>query len=220
MLRKGGLIRVFSTQQRLIHWVHTFTFAVLALTGLFMFFQDLRPFVIADAGTASRFLHRMGALLMGALPLLYLILDYRNFFASMRRLLTWGKVDLGWLKAAPRYYFLGDEQAMPPQDKFNTGQKLFYVIVALGYPVFGVTGLLMWAGKGTIDPLLFMLCVLVHDLMAIAWVAFFLVHFALSAMHPLMKGALDGMLFGWMPEKYVEHHHAKYYAEIMEKEGR
>ncbi|MBU0490623.1 MAG: cytochrome b/b6 domain-containing protein [Chloroflexi bacterium] len=219
MERKGGLIRVFSTQQRLVHWVHTGTFAALALTGLFLYFQDLRPFAIGDAGEASRFVHRMGALLMGVLPLLYLLTDYKNFFASMKRLLTWSKIDLGWLKAAPGYYFLGDEKAMPPQDKFNTGQKLFYLLVALGYPVFGVTGLLMWGGRGSIDPLVFMGCVFLHDLMAIAWVAFFLVHFALSVMHPFMKGALDGMLFGWVPEDYVKHHHAKYYAEIAKEDG-
>lgn len=216
MLRKGGLIRVFTTQERLIHWLHTGTFAVLMLTGLFMYFSELQPFVVGDAGALSRFLHRMGALVMGAVPLLYLILDYKTFFANARRLLAWGKGDLNWLKAAPRYYFLGDETAMPPQDKFNTGQKLFYVLVAVGYPVFGFTGLLMWGGRGTIDPQFFLLMVLIHDLMAISWVAFFLVHLALATMHPFMKGALDGMLFGWMPEKYVKHHHAKYYEELTE----
>ncbi len=214
MLRKGGLIRVFTTQERLVHWLHTGAFAVLMLTGLFMYFSELQPLVVGDAGALSRLLHRLGALVMGAVPLLYLILDYQTFFANARRLLTWGKVDLDWLKAAPRYYFVGDEKAMPPQPKFNTGQKLFYVLVAVGYPVFGFTGLLMWGGRGTIDPQFFLLMVLVHDLMAIAWVAFFLVHLALATMHPFMKGALDGMLFGWMPEKYVKHHHATYYDEL------
>jgi cytochrome b subunit of formate dehydrogenase len=28
-----------------------------------------------------------------------------------------------------------------------------------------------------------------------------------------MKGAINGMLFGWMPEEYVKHHHAKYYQQ-------
>jgi len=219
MLRKGGLIRIFTTQERLVHWLHTVTFAVLLLTGLFMYFQDLRPFVVGDAGELSRFLHRMGALVMGIVPLLFILTDYKTFFANVRRLLSWGKEDLEWLKGAPRYYFLGDESAIPPQPKFNTGQKLLYVVVMVGYLVFGVTGLLMWGGKGAVDPLLFMLCVFVHDLMFIAWFAFFLVHLALAVIHPLMKGALDGMVFGWMPEKYVEHHHAKYYAEITEKEG-
>jgi len=56
--------------------------------------------------------------------------------------------------------------------------------------------------------------VILHDLCTIAYAAFFLIHFLLSVMHPLMKGAINGMLFGWMPEEYIKHHHAKYYEQL------
>jgi cytochrome b subunit of formate dehydrogenase len=42
----------------------------------------------------------------------------------------------------------------------------------------------------------------------------FLVHFALSVMHPLMRGAINGMLSGWVPEEYIRSHHAMWYEEI------
>jgi DNA-binding NarL/FixJ family response regulator len=35
-------------------------------------------------------------------------------------------------------------------------------------------------------------------------------------MHPRMKGTINGMLFSWMPEEYVKHHHARYY-EVLEQ---
>ncbi|MGD2179006.1 MAG: cytochrome b/b6 domain-containing protein, partial [Anaerolineae bacterium] len=138
----------------------------------------------------------------------------REFVAAMKRVFTWSKADLGWLRAAPAYYFLGDEEAMPPQDKYNTGQKLFYLVVVICMAGFIVTGLVMWFGKGVVPVRTYWWSVFLHDLCTIAYGAFFLVHFVLSVMHPLMKGAIDGMLFGWMPEEYVKHHHAKYYEEL------
>ena len=33
----------------------------------------------------------------------------------------------------------------------------------------------------------------------------------------LAEAALNGMLFGWMPEEYVKRHHAKYYEEVVSK---
>jgi formate dehydrogenase subunit gamma len=72
----------------------------------------------------------------------------------------------------------------------------------------------MWFGKGVLPVGIFQWSVFVHDLCTIAYGAFFLVHFVLSVMHPLMKGALNGMIFGWMPEDYVKHHHAKYYEQL------
>jgi len=57
---------------------------------------------------------------------------------------------------------------------------------------FIVTGLVVWFGKGTVAPTLFMWTVFIHDLCMIAYAAFFLAHFVLSVMHPLMKGAING----------------------------
>jgi formate dehydrogenase subunit gamma len=161
-----------------------------------------------------RLIHRIGAILFMLVPVIYIVFDPKGWVADMKRIFTWGSDDLGWLKAAPRYYFFGDEEAMPPQDKFNTGQKLFYLVVVVCMVGFIVTGLIMWLWRDAVSPTVFQWSVLLHDICAIAYAAFFLVHFMLSAMHPLMKGAINGMLFGWMSEEYVKRHHAKYYEQI------
>jgi len=209
----GREIRMFSTVQRLVHWLHAAAFSVLALTGLVLYAPFLQGLAMGYAGWTVRLLHRVGAALLALVPLIYLVFDPGGLFDSLRRIFTWSKEDLGWLKAAPRYYFVGDEGAMPPQDKFNTGQKLFYVVVVVCLLLFGVTGSLMWF-KSALPAWLFQWSVFVHDLCFIAYVSFFLLHFMLSVAHPLMKGALNGMLFGWMPEEYVKRHHARYYEEV------
>ncbi len=208
-------ILMFGAGQRFVHWLHTATFAVLMLTGVMIYVPWFGNSIArGDGGHIIRLIHRVGAIGFMLVPILYVIFDFEGLLAAMKRIFTWNKDDLGWLKAAPAYYFLGDEEAMPPQDKYNTGQKLFYLTVVICMVGFIVTGLIMWFGKGGVSPTLFLWSVFIHDLCTIVYGAFFLVHFVLSVMHPLMKGAINGMLFGWMPEEYVKHHHARYYEEL------
>jgi len=213
--RKSDEILMFSTAQRFVHWLHTAAFAVLMVTGVALYAPWFGNSVATGAGGhVVRLIHRFGAIAFMLVPICYLLFDPQGLFAAMKRIFTWGPDDLGWLRAAPAYYFLGDEEAMPPQDKYNTGQKLFYLVVVFCMVGFIVTGLIMWFAKGAVAPWAFQWSVFIHDLCTIAYAAFFLVHFMLSVMHPLMKGALNGMLFGWMPREYVKHHHAKYYEKL------
>jgi formate dehydrogenase subunit gamma len=206
---------MFNTTQRAVHWLHTVAFSVLMLTGIVLYVPWFGSSVGAgEGGLVIRLLHRVGAVAFMLVPIIYIVFSPKEWAAATKRVFTWGKGDLGWLRAAPAYYFLGDEEAMPPQDKYNTGQKLFYLVVVICMVGFIVTGLVMWFGKGGVPVWIFQWSVFLHDLCTIAYGAFFLIHFMLSVMHPLMKGAIDGMLFGWMPEDYVKHHHAKYHEEL------
>ena len=214
MARSRKEILMFNTTQRLVHWLHTAAFALLMLTGIMIYVPWFsRTMATGSGGYVIRALHRLGAIAFMLVPVIYIVFSPKECLEAMKRIFTWGKEDLGWLQAAPAYYFLGDEEAMPPQDKYNTGQKLFYLVVVVCMAGFIFTGLLMWFGKQLVPAWAFQWSVFIHDLCTVAYGAFFLVHFVLSVMHPLMKGAINGMLFGWMPEDYVKHHHAKYYQE-------
>ena len=218
MANKQKELLVFNTTQRFVHWLHTAAFTLLLITGAILYIPLLGNSLGRDvSGYMVRLIHRIGAIAFMLVPVLYIASDPKAFLADMKRVFTWGVSDFGWLVAAPGYYFLGNEEAMPPQDKFNTGQKLFYLTVVICIVGFIVTGLIMWFLKGIVPVGIFQWSVFVHDLCTIAYAAFFLVHFVLSVMHPLMKGAINGMLFGWMPEEYVKRHHAKYYEEVVSK---
>jgi formate dehydrogenase subunit gamma len=121
------------------------------------------------------------------------------------------KEDIGWLKAAPAYYLFGRHEAMPPQGRFNAGEKLNGLIMIVAWVVFGLTGLPMWFGKGIIPPEIFRWLVLFHDLAMIASVCMFLVHLYLAVAHPLMWAALVSMRFGVTSADYAAEHHAKWY---------
>ena len=100
---------------------------------------------------------------------------------------------------------------MPPQPRFNTGERLNAVAIMIGYAVFGVTGLLMWFGKGIIPPWLFRTAVISHDLAMVATFVMFIVHFFLAVMHPLMWQSLVSMRYGVVSESYAREHHAEWY---------
>jgi formate dehydrogenase subunit gamma len=205
-------ILMFGGRQRFVHWLHTAAFILLMLTGLTLYIPWLsNSLARGEGGYVLRLVHRIGAVFFMLAPVLFAIFDPRGLVADLKRLLTWDKDDWGWFKAAPRYYFLGDDEAMPPQDKFNTGQKIFYLAVVTCAALFILTGLIMWFAKGAVPARMFQWSVFVHDLCTITYGAFFLLHLMLAVAHPLMRGALDEMIFGWVPEEYVKHHNAKYY---------
>ncbi|HID86313.1 MAG TPA: hypothetical protein EYP55_02915 [Anaerolineae bacterium] len=186
-----------STTQRFVHWLVVVAFSLQVHTGMVLFLPWLTPLAQGEAGWFFRRWHRWGFIIAVGATLIHIIFDLRGLADSMKRIFTWSRDDVDWLRAAPAYYFFGDESAMPPQDRFNTGQKLWYLTVVIGGLVLVITGLLMWFGKGSIPPRLFQWSIFLHDLAAIAMSAFFLVHFYLKTMHPLMRAGPDAISVCW-----------------------
>ena len=211
------LVTVFSFVQRLVHWVTFLGFMLLLVTGAFLFAPPLQGMVVGPAGWLSRAGHRWGAVIVGAAVVLYVLFHPKGFWRSMREIFTWGKIDWEWAQAAPRYYFYGDESGMPPQGRFNTGQKIFYLTYVITLIVLGATGLMMWLAKGAVPTGIFQWSMLLHDLSAIVITAFFLVHLYLAMAHPSMRPAMDAIRFGFLPKDYVKRHHARYYEELGSK---
>ena len=197
--------------ERFGHWVHAVTYIPLAFTGFLIFAPLLQGLAQGDWGTALRVGHRLFAIAYGVVPLVYIILQPGRFRMNLRENFRFGKEDIGWLKAAIPYYLKGEHVHMPPQPRFNTGERLNAVAIMIGYAVFGATGLLMWFGKGIVPPWLFRTCVVIHDLAMIATFVMFIIHFFLAVMHPLMWQSLISMRYGVVSESYAREHHAEWY---------
>jgi formate dehydrogenase subunit gamma len=197
--------------ERLGHWVHAVSYIPLAFTGFLIFAPLLKGLSQGDWGEALRVTHRIFAVIFGLMPIIYIILQPRRFLINIRENFTFGKEDIGWLKAAPAYYLMGKHVEMPPQPRFNTGERLNAATIIAGYVLFGITGLLMWFGKGIIPPWMFNTAVIIHDLTMVATFCMFIIHFFLAVMHPLMWQALVSMRYGVISESYAREHHAQWY---------
>ncbi len=209
-------VQKYTKVARIFHWVHTAAFILLVITGIFLYVNA--GLVAQDSW--SRLVHRIAAVIFVLAPLMQLIANTRTATASLKTALTWGKDDLDWVMAMPRYYFLVDEESMPPQDEMNTGQKLWYFILLVFSPIFVITGILMWFFKDILPSGVFQWSIFFHDVAFIVVFLMFLVHVYLGVIHPLMRqhgGSFSAMVDGTVTEDYAKSHHGKWYQRIAKK---
>ena len=197
--------------ERLGHWVHAFTYVPLAVTGFVIFAPWFVNFAQGSSGQTFRLLHRVFAILLGLMPIIYALMEPKRLVMHLKENFRFTREDIGWLKAAVPYYVLGRHVDMPPQPRFNTGERLNAVTIIIGTVLFGLTGFVMWFGRGVIPPVWFQIAVIVHDLTAIVTFAMFIVHFFLAVVHPLMWQSLVSMRYGVVSESYAREHHAMWY---------
>ena len=203
----------YDGMERFLHWAHTLAFFPLTITGMVLFIPLLAPMAQGEAGQFIRLIHRLCAVFFTAVPITYALFRPRRLLNTLRDL-QFSRYDIEWFKAAVPYYLLGQHRQMPPQGRFNTGEKLNVIVLVTGTVLFAITGFVMWFGKGIIPPGVFTLMVIVHDLTMIVTVNMFIIHFYLAVAHPLMWQSMVSMRFGLVSESYArEHHSAWYYGE-------
>jgi formate dehydrogenase subunit gamma len=197
---------------RILHWVHTSAFILLFLTGLILFLPA--PVTLLAVGSWTRLIHRIAAVVFVVAPAIYVPMNWKSTLSGIKEAFSWGSDDLKWLQAAPRYYFLGDEAAMPPQPHMNAGQKAWWFMVIVFGSLFVLTGIIMWAFKTIAPAAVIEWSIFVHDVSFITTGAMLFVHIYLSVLHPLMVGAWDSMARGKVSAQYAKSHHGKWYKEI------
>ena len=200
----------FKLRSRWLHWVIAASALTLGLTGLFLYVPQFGP-VAQDSVT--RVIHRIAAVIFIGAPALYFLVAPAASLSFLKKVFTWGKEDLEWTKAAPDYYFGGEESKMPPQPEMNTGQKLFALVSVACFIGFLITGIIMWAFKGQVSSGAFNASVFVHDVCFILGGAMLLVHVFLGAIHPRMTESLRSMITGKVSAEYAKSHHGKWYEE-------
>jgi formate dehydrogenase subunit gamma len=212
-MAKTVQVEKYTKAGRILHHTHTAAFILLFLTGLILYIPGLG--VIAQGGW-TRIIHRIAALIFIVAPVIHLILRPRVSIQWLKEAFSWGSADLGWVKAAPRYYFLGDEKGMPPQDHINTGQKLWWFIVVVFSALFILTGIIMLL-KTAVPSGLLQAMVIIHDISFIVTGAMLFVHIYLGVFHPMMKESWNAIWKGTVSSEYAKSHHGKWYEKIARK---
>lgn len=218
-MRARQEIPIYNFQQRTVHWLHTLAFIVLLVTGLLVFIPSL-SFLMGGTAVA-RYLHRVFAVAYIIVPFFFLVTDPEGVRSSLRTIFTWNRDDVQWLKAAPGLYFLGREEKMPPQEKFNTGQKAWYLLVFLATILIIISGLVMWIGRELVGVGLYQVMLTIHDLSMIPLVIMFFVHVYVGVFHPVMaSGTLfrNPMISGMTDAEYARKHHTKWYEQVKKEE--
>ncbi len=203
---------------RLLHWCQAASFVVLFVSGMVFFFS-------ASTVTSSSWLHivhRAAGVIFIALPLLYLLVRWRTAWRGIKLAFQWGVADLEWAKAAPQYYYLFEEEAMPPQGYLNTGQKAWWLMVIVLGPVLAVTGVLLWVFQADAARQYYQLLLFYHEVSFIIIGNMFLVHIYLALIHPHARpwrsGPWHAMTRGKVALEYARRHHGKWLQDLQKTE--
>jgi formate dehydrogenase subunit gamma len=201
-----GRVNRIKPHERLSHAVNAVGFLLAAGSGLILMYKGFKKL---SQGTRSRQVHRVGAALMISAPLVVWLKDWRGWRATWREITHFTAADWEFLKQTP-WYLLGFPTTMPPQGKFNAGQKLNFLVVtfnALGFTITG--GLLMFRRRLPLG--LFPVLIIIHDLEAIVGICGFMAHAYLALLHPDTKPSLSAIIDGTVPVDYAQSHHPLWY---------
>jgi formate dehydrogenase subunit gamma len=210
-------IQKYSRPARIFHWIHAASFLTLIITGI-LFLTE--PGVSPSVYDWSRLIHRVSGIIFIFAPLIELLSNTGTAMLTLRKVFTWGKDDLDWVIAVPGFYILSDDSALPPQDEFSTGQKLWLLSLLVFSPILVITGILMWILNETDAQPVFQISAIIHSFTFIAVFLMFLIHIYLDVIHPMVRiqgGSLKSMVNGTVTAEYARTHHIKWYDYIKKK---
>lgn len=208
------LVLRFTRAERTLHWVFAVLFLVLLLSGLGLYLgPGLNPFL--DRRELMRGIHLDAAVATVGL-LLLVAAGSPGTLGRLRRDVEWfDRDDARWLllvcvPAAIR------RRPLPPQGRFNAGQKLNTVLTAAATVGFVVTGSMMYGG-GQLPTSLSEAADSWHLLLTAAMIPLVAGHLAIALLVPSTRGAMRGILTGRVRLDFARRRHARW-AEALEPE--
>jgi formate dehydrogenase subunit gamma len=200
------MIARYDFRERLMHWLTALTYCYCLLTGLAFYSPHLfwMAEVLGGAPT-SRFWHPI----LG-LGFLVVALWMHSVWRGDMQITD---VDKEWLNHTKDYAENCDE-SVPPSDRFNAGQKLFYWAMLYGAVVLVITGAIMWFPEYIPFSLAWVrqLAILLHVCAALVTIGAFIVHVYMSVF--LVPGSGSAMLFGYVPVAWARSHHRLWFNRV------
>jgi formate dehydrogenase subunit gamma len=213
-VRAIGPVR-FVLAERLAHWFYALCFIVAGVSGALMWIPATSQWLAEARYTVSQY-HGYVGLAMVIVPLLiFLVLDRRRLAEDRRVLDEWTVNDRRWLLAAlTGGMFRGKK--MPPQGRFNAGQKLNTHLIAglaLGFVATGTVLLFrlhlpFWLTSGVL---------FAHEVLAVTGGVLLLGHLSIALFTRHGRGGLRAMVKGTLPTEVAREGHALWYIEWLKQ---
>lgn len=209
---------------RFLHWFNALSWALLVLTGtglmsaasFALFGQALPREVGAAFGGARRLLaFHVGWGLLWAVLIVPLFLLLKKGPREVLEEIRFTKDDLRWLVAKPLAMAGLWGRPLPPQDKYNAGQKLFAVHVLLATSAIIGSGLVMTFHLGSATAVA--AAILVHKLAIGLTLLGVAVHFTMAAVLREERPALKSMITGRIDYQHAKHHSPKWVARVAQE---
>ncbi|WP_448590257.1 formate dehydrogenase subunit gamma [Thermodesulfobium sp.] len=212
-------IEKHSKNTRIFHWLHLITFIVMLWTGISLFYPwtNVLGMTFGSLRNAA-FIHKYLGWFYVILPIIYVSWNFKLFSKFFKTISTFTPEDKKWLSIFGGYLhpiIKADE--VPPQGKYNAGQKLLGWIIIVFSILLGCTGLIMFYYT-SFPGLLVRMAIIVHVFCGTFLGAAIIVHFYLAAINPTSNKELGTMLgSGMIEEDHVKHHNALWYEELSKR---
>jgi len=199
----------YSMAERVVHWTSAITYSYVLATGL-AFYSPHLYWIAAVLGGAptSRFWHPIVGVVFAAT----LTLMLQSWMADMR--IT--AVDRAWGRAM-NHYIVNQDEALPPSDRFNLGQKYFFWVMVWGGIGLAVSGAILWFPE--LVPwsmrLLRMAAILVHVVCALITIGAFIIHVYMGT--AMVRGGFTSIIRGEVSPGWARMHHRLWYDRVAGK---
>ncbi len=205
--RRDQILR-FRRSERLVHWALAIPFMVCYTTALVLV-TVYNPNPALPFRRVVSMTHRISGLCLFILPL-WTLFRHRHeahiHVGNIRQVWRWTRDDVKWL------CLIGAASvcrriSLPPQGKFNAGEKINFMSLSATYSIYVLTGLCIWAGFAPV------LAWLVHFSLATWATPLLFGHIAMATINPDTRPGLTGMITGFVDREWASHHYHHWYHE-------
>jgi formate dehydrogenase subunit gamma len=202
----AGEIERYSFKERIVHWLTGLTYLYSLGTGLAFYTPHLYWIAFAlGGGPTSRFWHPIIAIgfVMGTL--------WMN--SLWRRDMEISEVDKRWLDNI-RAYITNDEGQTPLSERFNAGQKLFYLLMLYGALLLLLSGIFLWIPEYIPRQAAWVrgVMILLHEVAALATIGGFIIHVYMGVF--MVPHSMAAITTGYVTRAWARTHHRLWYLRV------
>jgi formate dehydrogenase subunit gamma len=199
-------VQRYNFAERAYHWLNAIAYTYLMLTGLALFTPLAYWLAYIFGGPAViRYWHPW----IGLIYLATIFWMHRMWKRDMQKI----PEDERWSKNILAYAENRDE-LMPPQGRFNAGQKQFWWVMLYCTFILLITGIIMWIPEKMPRELHWVLpiTVFIHSATALITIAAFIIHVYMSVW--VTPGSMKAMVEGHVSTNWARTHHRLWFEKI------
>lgn len=202
----------FNFVARLTHWGHTVTFLLCLFTGLVLFLDGVNWLAAIFGGYGGAGLvHRIAAVFLTIFIVIFVLFDFKGIINWIKDILRFGMNDIKFVMKFPLEFF-GFEVKVPPQTRFNGGEKGNSIVTPTMVILLVLSGYIMWF-PAIFPAGLVRVAYPTHDIAMILATCMVCMHGYLGSFHPGSGESFWGMWKGTVRSDWAKHHHATWYEE-------
>ena len=205
----GERILRYTLVERVHHWMGALFYVYCLITGL-AFWSPYMYWLAAlvGGGPTARFWHPWLGVAF-AFSMFWMYKMWRGDMATTA-------ADRRW-KAAVKHYIENDDQNLPPEGRFNYGQKIFFWLMFYGVILLVLSGFGLWFVESIPWSLRWLryLCVTVHVVAALATIGGFIIHVYMGT--AMIRGGFTSIIRGEVSTAWAKTHHRLWYEQVTGK---